>query len=752
MQNHLPSCPKNPYKRGSLDKYQKTLVGEATSEGVGESESVIRNLVIHKYSEEAVRLALAEMVIIDELPFRFVEGQGFKKIVWLLEPRFKVPCRVMVARDCMKLFSSEKAKLKKLFKDGGMRISLTTDTWTSVQNLNYMCLTAHFIDNDWKLQKKIINFCLIPNHRGDTIEKYIESCLLHWGIDKIFTVTVDNASSNDTAISYLRHFLTGNVLGGKYMHMRCCAHILNLVVNEGLKECNDAITMVRNAVRYVRSSPARLEKFKRCAEKEKIDSKKMLSLDVQTRWNSTYIMLEAAEKFEKAFRWMESEDHNFLSYFKDGNIGPPRVEEWETVRVFVKFFKMFYDATCRFFGSLYVTANTSFLEICMLQKELVRLSESDNNCLMNMAVSMRIKYDKYWGSLDRMNLMLLIAVVLDPRSKLGLLTFHLKKIHDECRAEELVLNVRQLLSDLYAEYNDAFSSSSVNSTEHVPPLPSTSTKVSEDNHESQFFAEWLLASSASRSTSAKREIERYFSDGCEAFIQSFDLLNWWKVNEPNYPILARIARDLLLMPVSTVASESAFSTGGRVLDPFWSSLAPRTVEALICTQNWLRHPSTPIDIREAMDNVESFVADAIVSSFKSTTQFVVDAHSTLLITADTVVVYEGIIREKPSSKEEAQKFIKGYSGGQAEVVGSVLVTDLKTGERKGGWDRAEVFFYNIPDEVIDSLINEGFTLNVAGGLMLEHPMTCLLWKQWWGQLIWDFLKLSWKNAYSKLHL
>ncbi|KAF5463998.1 hypothetical protein F2P56_014114 [Juglans regia] len=116
-------------------------------------------------------------------------------------------------------------------------------------------------------------------------------------------------------------------------------------------------------------------------------------------------------------------------------------------------------------------------------------------------------------------------------------------------------------------------------------------------------------------------------------------------------------------------------------------------------------------------------ADAIVSRLKSTAQFEAEALATLLITADTVVVYEGIIREKPSSKEEAREFIKGYSGGQAEVVGSVLVTNLKTGKRKGGWDRAEVYFYNIPDEVIDSLINEGITLNVAGGLMLEHPMT-----------------------------
>lgn len=67
-----------------------------------------------------------------------------------------------------------------------------------MQNLNYLCLTAHFIDNEWKLHKRILNFCLIKNHKGETIDRRIE---LSWGISKIFTLTVDNASSNDTAIS-----------------------------------------------------------------------------------------------------------------------------------------------------------------------------------------------------------------------------------------------------------------------------------------------------------------------------------------------------------------------------------------------------------------------------------------------------------------------------------------------------------------------------------------------------------------------
>ncbi|PKI34269.1 7-methyl-GTP pyrophosphatase isoform X2 [Punica granatum] len=95
---------------------------------------------------------------------------------------------------------------------------------------------------------------------------------------------------------------------------------------------------------------------------------------------------------------------------------------------------------------------------------------------------------------------------------------------------------------------------------------------------------------------------------------------------------------------------------------------------------------------------------------------------TLLITADQVVVYEGAVREKPSSKEEAWEFIKGYSGRQAATVSSVLATNLKTGIRKGGWDRVEIFFHEIPDETIEKLIEEGNVLYVAGALIIEHPL------------------------------
>ncbi|XP_004291874.1 PREDICTED: maf-like protein DDB_G0281937 isoform X2 [Fragaria vesca subsp. vesca] len=102
--------------------------------------------------------------------------------------------------------------------------------------------------------------------------------------------------------------------------------------------------------------------------------------------------------------------------------------------------------------------------------------------------------------------------------------------------------------------------------------------------------------------------------------------------------------------------------------------------------------------------------------------YVKDAEPTLLITSDQVVVYEGVVREKPSSKEEARQFLKDYSGGHAATVGSVLVTNLKTGFSKGEWDRVEIYFHEIPDEAIEKLIEEGTVLKVAGGLIIEHPL------------------------------
>ncbi|KAL4577940.1 hypothetical protein LXL04_014055 [Taraxacum kok-saghyz] len=110
-------------------------------------------------------------------------------------------------------------------------------------------------------------------------------------------------------------------------------------------------------------------------------------------------------------------------------------------------------------------------------------------------------------------------------------------------------------------------------------------------------------------TGAKNELDWYLSEQCESLDNKFDLLGWWKKNQAKFPVLASVARDVLAIPASTVASESSFSTGGRILDAFRSSLTPTTVEALICSQNWLRSKNVPIDIEECFEALENCEAD-----------------------------------------------------------------------------------------------------------------------------------------------
>ncbi|CAN1268245.1 Putative AC9 transposase [Linum perenne] len=68
----------------------------------------------------------------------------------------------------------------------------------------------------------------------------------------------------------------------------------------------------------------------------------------------------------------------------------------------------------------------------------------------------------------------------------------------------------------------------------------------------------------------------------------FDILGWWKTKDVKYPVLSDIAKDILAIPISTVPSESTFSTGGRVLDEFRSSLSPKIVEAVTYCGDWMR--------------------------------------------------------------------------------------------------------------------------------------------------------------------
>ena len=100
----------------------------------------------------------------------------------------------------------------------------------------------------------------------------------------------------------------------------------------------------------------------------------------------------------------------------------------------------------------------------------------------------------------------------------------------------------------------------------------------------------MFAETMKKDYNMTTELELYLEEGLvPTDDDNFEVLEWWKSsNGSKFRTLRNIARDIYAIPVSTVASESAFSMGGRIISPQRNRLYPQLVEALACAQNWLR--------------------------------------------------------------------------------------------------------------------------------------------------------------------
>ncbi|XP_045792666.1 zinc finger BED domain-containing protein RICESLEEPER 3-like [Trifolium pratense] len=213
-----------------------------------------------------------------------------------------------------------------------------------------------------------------------------------------------------------------------------------------------------------------------------------------------------------------------------------------------------------------------------------------------MATNMKGKYEKYWGDVSKMNILVFISVIFDPRHKLQFVSWGLNKYYDKEIADSLNKKIKETLSRIFERYR---SFSNKGEAESVAQEVEGSQFVTSSEVYDQFEKDM-----DQDPNSSKNEVDLYLTEPREKKNPDFDLLNWWKVNSTKYPTLGLIARDILAMPISTVASESAFSTGGRVLSCYRSSLTPHTVEALICAQNWLRSSPLSVDIEEHLEDLE----------------------------------------------------------------------------------------------------------------------------------------------------
>lgn len=238
---------------------------------------------------------------------------------------------------------------------------------------------------------------------------------------------------------------------GKWLHVRCTAHVMNLVVQDGLSHIGKSVDCVRAAVKYIRQSPQRLTKFKEYAEIEKCPSTKGLILDVPTRWNSTYLMLEIAQNYERAFSRYDSDDRHYKDDLE--KTGVPLSSDWANVKRLTKFLEHFYELTLRVSGTLYVTSN-SFMD------DITSIDAALNNCVIGvldknltvMVKMMKCKFDKYYGILEKCNMATVVASVLDPRNKFEYVEVLLGDVYGKVEGKSMSAVIKASLVEVYEDY------------------------------------------------------------------------------------------------------------------------------------------------------------------------------------------------------------------------------------------------------------------------------------------------------------
>ncbi|XP_033141105.1 zinc finger BED domain-containing protein RICESLEEPER 2-like [Brassica rapa] len=443
------------------------------------------NVSLSKVSEEVFKEATNEMIVLGELPLSFVESLAWKNFCKKAQMDPPV-CRKTCTKEIAAMYMARKAEMKKVLGQNKQRLSLTTDIWTAPYTaVSYMVITAHFIDSSWKLRKMIIGFKNVDDHKGSTIARVLIDCLAEWDIKRVFCITVDNATANTSALKkfkeeFMKHGEDALVLKGEFLHVRCATHILNLIVKEGLTEVDDSLTAIRNGVQYVRSSTNRLKSFE-----FRVDSGKMtrgsLPLDVKTRWNSTYLMLDQAIKFRAAFEKMEAEDKPYNDYFLElengkKRIGPATRTDWEEAERLVHFLVIFYNSTLMLSATKGITSHKIYNEIVTITRNVSKISSApgpDETLRVN-ALTMMGKIRKYWNPFTeesesesskskscKMNKLLIVATVFDPRKKMNFANLCFEKLYGKESIEYTLLSdsIMEIMKRLYEEYTLGYSTS-----------------------------------------------------------------------------------------------------------------------------------------------------------------------------------------------------------------------------------------------------------------------------------------------------
>ena len=190
-----------------------------------------------------------------------------------------------------------------------------------------MGLTVHYIDSDWNLCNFLLD--IVPfavRHTGVNIAQEIMRVLEEFNIStKIIALTTDNDSAMLACGREIADTFDNEISLMNFSHYRCAAHVLNLGVKKGLETVNSSITKARKITCMIKNSTVLCDSLRAFCTLKNVKYLKPI-LDVDTRWNSTYYMLERFKKLEPALALLVADNRSINALYPDD-------EDWSSIKV-----------------------------------------------------------------------------------------------------------------------------------------------------------------------------------------------------------------------------------------------------------------------------------------------------------------------------------------------------------------------------------------------------------------------------------
>ncbi|XP_052727672.1 zinc finger BED domain-containing protein DAYSLEEPER-like [Vigna angularis] len=327
----------------------------------------------------------------------------------------------------------------------------------------------------------------------------------------------------------------------------------------------------------------------------RVPSQQMGKLQMQTQdalFAQNEIIIQQLEEVTKKLSLLPQEIYNISMVQKQQQQWQPQPIPYEKNTkledTFQKFMKMSVsyrkNVEDAFNSSSYPTSKRYFMQVWKIECLLRENVKSDDMTIKDMSLTMMNKFNKYW---DQYYDILAIGAILDPRMKFEAIRFCYRKINPSTYEEKINV-LKDNMYKLVEEYVKLNSNESNTSSSQVAP-PTQQPSFTNDEPVMDAFDEYVDYLSQHVNDTKRSELDLYLDEGNldPKFFDKLDVLSYWRDRQDRYPNLSKMACDILSIPITAVASESAFSLGSRVLTKYRSSILPENVEALILTQNWL---------------------------------------------------------------------------------------------------------------------------------------------------------------------